>query len=541
MAEGKGKGKKNNPPNHGTTLSPAVLDMEKRRKKAALKNQQDDIIKRLSSLDKSLELAELREHGLEDFFFFCRDIMGFKDLYEPLHRRVCDFISNPDSKRKMILIPRGHFKTTIGSISYPIWKLLRNPQERIALMSVTSDLSEDNLKELTMKIDDPRTQAIYGYLLSPTTSWPMRRAFELRCPRRGAKVGPSLYSCGVESSETGRHFSTMIIDDMVNDANTRSKDQLNKIWDWFGRQESVLDSDGEFLIIGTRWSWDDPYGRIDALPGWDKLILSAIDEKGRVIFPTFFSKTKLDDIKRTQGEYRYSCFYENNPSGVGVNPFDIRKFVWAKYAEKSSGCKTYILVDPATTTNDWSHPTGIIIGDALGKEKNFVVTHAIREKLAPDHLVQRLVVLCKEHNPTSVIIEADSAHTAFVFWLRQEMSNRHLNYHVQSIKNPVRISRETRTINILQPRLHGGDIVFKEDMVGKTEILEEFASFPKGKSDDLIMALAAINCVVFPRGHERPKKKTFDRRTQIFNNLVAKHTKNGRKRPIPRTRMGLWS
>ncbi len=516
--------------------------MERARRKAELKKKEVELEQQLKKMNKLVEIEELREHGKKDFFFFCKEIMGFKDMYEPLHRPLCEFVSSTKSKRKLLLIPRGHFKTTIGSVSYPIWRLINNPEERIALMSVTSDLAEDNLKELVMKIDDPSFQSIYGHILPNTKKWPMKRAFELRCPRRGSKVGPTLYACGVESSETGRHFSTMIIDDMVNDQNTRSKDQLDKIWDWFGRQESVLDAAGEFVVIGTRWSWGDPYGKIEEMSGWTKMILSAIDKKGRVIFPTFFSKKKLDSIRRTQGDYRYSCFYENNPTGHGVNPFDPRKFKWVDYKRKDHDSWRYILVDPATTTNDWSHPSGIIVGDALAREKAFVVVKAIREKMAPDTLIEKIISLCKQENPYEVIVEADAAHTACVYWLRQKIADKKLGYHVKSIKNPVRIGRETRTINILQPKLHEGLILLSEKMEGRDKLLEEFKSFPKGRSDDLIMALSAVAHVVYPKAHERPKQKKLDRRTQIFNNIINKATnKKKGKRKIPRSRMKLWA
>jgi predicted phage terminase large subunit-like protein len=866
--------------------APPFLSTKTIKERKLLQRRQAELKDQLKSIQKRKELEEVREKGLEDFYFFCKNVMGFKDLYEPLHRPLCEFIANPDSKRKMILIPRGHFKTTIGSISYPIWKLLRNREERIGLMSVTSDLAEDHLRELIMKIDDTRTQALYSHELPPSFTWPLRRGFEYRCPRRGSKVGPSLYACGVESSETGRHFSTIIIDDMVNDQNTRNRAQLERIWDWFGRQGSVLDSDGEFLVIGcltgdskvlmgdgvwkeikdikageevwtqnegkaekklvegmwpqgkaeiaevntttasiratldhpflvlrgktewfekpeyvkvrdlkkgdkiitafsfegecdkqtigerlserqytresvtasdmwlfgfilgdgwvvkskkrhhgfsisqgedsslndkvitkasewckvepryiedcryyrfecaqaareleslglsgsaqtkripewvyrqpikhkkaflkglldadgtklstgngyrielanrdlindvyflaitsgvrptsicyrerlcqppcspfpvtsttwslglnflrrkayhdfawervvsidksgdkedvydlsiegnhnyiangivshnTRWHWGDPYGRLQEKKDWEKMILSATTKSGSLIFPTVFSKKFLEEKRRDQGDYRYSCFYENNPSGAGLNPFDIKRFSWVDYRERHPDAYRYLLIDPATTTNEWSHPTGIVIGDALAKEKTFVVTECIREKLEPDSLVNRIIGLCKKHDPYEIVIEADSAHKIFVSWLKREFAKKKLSYHIHSMKNPVKIGRETRTINTLQPRVHNGEVVFADNMIGREMLLEEFQSFPRGKSDDLVMALSAVLVVTYPRGYEKPKRKRIDRRTAIFNNIIARNgTANRKKRPVPRTRLRLY-
>jgi hypothetical protein len=157
-------------------------------------------------------------------------------------------------------------------------------------------------------------------------------------------------------------------------------------------------------------------------------------------------------------------------------------------------------------------------------------------------LVAKILGLCREHNPREVVVESDAAQTTFVSWLRQKISEKDYSYYIKEMKNPVRIGKETRTINTLQPRMHNGEVALARGADGIETLLEEFQSFPKGRTDDLIMALAAVCVIAYPRTHERPKKRELNRRTEIFNNIIAKGLKKDRrKRPIPRTRMQLWA
>ncbi|MEA1909923.1 MAG: hypothetical protein U9M89_02800 [Patescibacteria group bacterium] len=661
-------------------------DMQKRVKAQGLLSKKKTLESKLSKIASTLKQEEIREHAKTDFYYFCKHIMGFSDMYRPLHEPLCKFVSNQKSKRKLLLIPRGHFKSTIGSICYPIWKLLNDNDERISLASVTSTLAENNLREIVSRIDYSKFQMLFSNDLPASSTWLVKRAFEAMIPRQSKKTGPSLFSTSVESSETGRHFSTIIIDDMVDDEKTRSRGQLERIWDWFGRQESVLDPSGEFLVIGcltadskvlmgdgcwknintitpgeevwtfnkkekqfyagpyeyrfpekqkvdamipqgeaevfevkttkkklkatgnhpflvikgkntewvkaedlnvgdkvvtlyevatdfswkrvesvkpvgkeevydlavannhnfianglvvhnTHWHHDDPYSRIRKLQGWDKMILSVYKENGDLIFPTLFTKEKLETIRKSQGDYRFSCFYLNNPTGQGVNPFNLQKCSWVDY-KTTPEAWTYILVDPATTTNEWSCPSGFVIGDALSDE-TFVVTESLVEKFNPDELIDKIISLANIHRPREIIIETDSAHRTFLYWVKEKMRNKKMPYVVKGMRNPTNMNKETRTIVELQPRLHEGKVLFSNDMKGRDVLLDEISTFPKGRHDDALQALAAVRMVSYPKGTRKKSEKVLDRRTVIFNNMIERNgrKRSRKKRPMPKSRV----
>jgi predicted phage terminase large subunit-like protein len=458
------------------------------------------------ALARSIKVEETRQRALEDFYFFTKEILGFKELYAPLHKPLCDLISNEKIKRRMVLIPRGHFKTTIISIAYPLWLLCRDQNCRIALLSKSAGKSEENLAEVVMRAESPRFQFLFGKTIGHPRDWKICRKDTVLINRKGSTTGPSIAAYGTESSEVGRHCDHMLIDDMVDHENLNSVDSRDKIWSWFGRQLSVLDPNSVLTVIGTRWHWDDPYSRIQKKlvtyaknkdVGWWIVRRKAIED-GKCIFPTRFNKKELDEIKKVQGDYIYSCFYNNEPTGEGINPFDIRKIRWINYDQKKQPYWTYILVDPASTKESYSSYTGIIVGDALGtKDQRFVVRRAILKKLHPDEVVDTVFDLVEEYKPRNVIIEDEGYQKSLSYWMKRDMMMRGKIFHIKMVKNPRNLAQDMRLM-ALQPFVNGGAIMFDRAMSGKEHMVEEFETYPKGPHKDLLCALYFITRVFFP-------------------------------------------
>src|SRR3990167_4073882 len=59
---------------------------------------------------------------------------GFRDL-TPTHSDLCTFLQWDASKIKLVLMPRYSFKSTITTVGMILWRLLKNPNERILIYS----------------------------------------------------------------------------------------------------------------------------------------------------------------------------------------------------------------------------------------------------------------------------------------------------------------------------------------------------------------------------------------------------------------------
>ena len=79
----------------------------------------------------------LRKWAEKSLYVFCRDVLGYSDLYESLNQPLCEFVQQPT--KQLVLLPRGHFKSTIISVSYVLWLLAKWPDTRILIANATLD------------------------------------------------------------------------------------------------------------------------------------------------------------------------------------------------------------------------------------------------------------------------------------------------------------------------------------------------------------------------------------------------------------------
>lgn len=537
-----------------------------KRKLKTIKKRKAAVDTQLKELTKTLEVEEVRSKALADFYFFAKEVMWFRELYEPLHKPLCDIISNPRIKRKLILLPRGHFKTTLISISFPLWVLLRDRNQRIALCSTSAGKSTENMEEIIARARSDRFTFYFSRLLGHPDDWPRCSRDYVRIKRQGSTTGPSLAAYGVDSSEVGRHFGIMLLDDIVDQEKVNTMTSRDNVWSWFGRQLSVLDPGSQMIVLGTRWHWDDPYSRIqerlecytddekdrirsgEELPQKWWVEKRKVIENGKLIFPTRFSQDELNEIKHIQGDYIFSCFYYNEPTGEGMNPFDIRRFKWIDYCEPEE-CDsefdqlqtpyTHIYVDPAASEGTQACYSALVVADAL-YTRQIVIKEVFLEKLAPDSLINRLFELVQIYNPVRVVIEEEIFQKSLIYWMRREQHDRNMHFRTVGVKIPRNVQKYAR-LDALQPFVHGGDIIFKADMRGRRHIEDEFETYPKGPHDDIIAAMAMIpHATIYPPriSVESPRPKV-PRSWEFLEGLVQRSKRH--RGYMPRVKVKRWN
>ena len=96
-----------------------------------------------------IELVELEKYFCEtDLRYLCKEILKFKDwanCHDDLNKFLKD---NAESKRKLILIPREHLKTSIATIASAIQILLKNPNASILICNLVLSNAEKMLYEI---------------------------------------------------------------------------------------------------------------------------------------------------------------------------------------------------------------------------------------------------------------------------------------------------------------------------------------------------------------------------------------------------------
>jgi hypothetical protein len=192
--------------------------------------------------------------------FLCKEFLGMTDWDDNVHDGLSKFLSRP-TDYKLILMPRGHFKSSVVTIGYTIQSLLKNPNKRFLITNARWDMAADFLDQIKDYFLNSDLKHFYGEFYNKDLSW-TKTQITLAQKSDKKKRGPSIKTAGVESVLTGSHYDNIINDDLVEMQNVRTKEQIQKVIDFHDSCFDLLDPGGQLIDIGTRWSEDDLYGDI---------------------------------------------------------------------------------------------------------------------------------------------------------------------------------------------------------------------------------------------------------------------------------------
>lgn len=219
------------------------------------------IISEIKNADEEIRvyLAQqvLGEIYKNNFFKFCK-YLGYKDITERTHGDMIRCLQS-ESKRKLIVMPRGTFKSSIGVVAYSIWNLIKNPNIRILIDSEVFANSKTFLREIKNHLESDAITSIFGDFKSPK-NW---TEGSITINQRTINLKESSVRCsGIGVSAVGQHFDLIIGDDYNSDKNSDTAQGRDKIIQHYKMNLSILEPDGTYVVIGTRYAINDIIGHI---------------------------------------------------------------------------------------------------------------------------------------------------------------------------------------------------------------------------------------------------------------------------------------
>lgn len=435
---------------------------------------------------------EVRKLGLKDLLFFNKVILNYKDITEEVHGEWERFKKNSRKKKKLILVPREHFKTSFFTIGETIQDLLKNPNERILLTNATLGNAQSFLREIKEHIQ--RNEKLKYYYPevkeweSGASKWTEK---QIIIPRTRVGKEPTIETTGVGGNLVSQHYDKIKLDDLVSLENAATRLQAEKVIEYFKYCLSLLETNGELTVIGTRWAYYELYQFIlDKLKrDFDIFIKDCWRDKEKTIpyFPEKFSKQKLDELKRIQGSYIFSCQYENEPLDIETAIFKKSTF---KYYDKIPEL-LYITttVDP-NLSEKLKANYGVILTLGQDLRKKLYVLDIIREKMNPYMLINRMLMTHLKWKPKIMGVEQNALQKTLKYFFDEVLSHRKVNLPIMPIKVDNQKSKEMR-ISALQPLFEQGRIYFPKDHPHLKDMEGELTKFPLAATDDIADALAS--------------------------------------------------
>ena len=464
---------------------------------------------------------QLRARVQADIWFLAYHILNYKDIDNDLHHEMCYIWDKRKHRRVTLwLIPRGHLKTTLWTISDIIQEKLNDPNHRHLLTNAKLENAESMLAEVRGHFE---TNVLLRWLF-PEYCWDLApKSDRDRCKitvgrldfpcRTVWKKEGNIEVMSVGASLVSKHFDKITFDDMVNDKLVDNAEVRQGNYDWYRNALQLRDRPSTPIrIIGTRWHFDDPYGRLlrkeesyrkqQRLLGERKArMLSYVRtatepaDNGvlRPIWPERFTLSDLAEIKDDIGSYIYSCQYENNPLPDESAIFKRDQLQEIYPWEMPKNVQYFIgtdLADEDTKKGDYS----AIVVIAVDETGRVFVEEVIRGKIFTLEFVDLLIDLCKKYNPIRVAVETNAFQKSIYKYWKKVSRDRGA---MIPWKECYRTSAKFRRILQLQPVVERGDFFIIEGMTGKDHMILEMVEYT-GKSsayDDCLDALqSAYEC-----------------------------------------------
>jgi len=467
---------------------------------------------------KALNRDLNRSYYKYDFYGFSKEVVGWKDIYEPLHKPLCNFITDNVKKKQLLIeLPRGTFKSSIVTIGYSLWKIANNPNIRILIVNATYPMvtkfisqTQDNLKK------NPRILQIYGELAKDAEIW-NENTIKLKTDKSFETKEPTVFGYGMTGNLVSTHFDLIILDDLVNWDNTTTRDQIQKVISFYRTTLDLLEPKGELIIIGTPYNYSDLYSWIedpennilDKFAVFKKAAYEGDWKEGNLLFPERLSWNRLEELRVLEGPSHWSSQYMLEPV---LDEDAIFKYDFKYYEEedlKGVEVLTFMTVDPAISASKDADKTAFVV-ISVDKENNWYIRDIRTGRYGVMELIRELFYMDEKWKPISIGIEVVAYQKALSTFIQEEVKRgRKAPLPIKELKPET--SRTTGLsepkqyrIQSLEPRYASGKIYHLKTLRETADLEDQLRRFPRTPHDDIIDALAYMEQLAFqPRIKDR--------------------------------------
>lgn len=463
----------------------------------------------------------------EDIEFFARayfpDYLEYAvpKFHREMYRMMQDLAKSRGGKKIAIAAPRGHAKSTLWSLIFPIWCALYKKKKFIVVFSASSAMAIKIFESLKNELESNE------YLLEDFkdvkgTIWKVDEVH--------LKNGCVIMARGSGGAVRGIRYKNyrpdlVILDDIEDDEEVKSPEQRRKKKDWFDRAVSYLgDEKTDITIIGTILHYDSLLNNIfkkgrfktkkykgiikwsnsKLWEKWQEIITNLEDERREEKAKDFFKKHKQEMLAGTQviwperisyydyqlqivdtGILAFNCEIQNEPLDE-TNAWILDKD-FHYYDDKDlpdlKECVVKAALDPSLGKSDKADPSAIV---TIAQDKNgyLYVVESDAKIRRPSQIIQDLIEKQKRFNYQEVYVEAVQFQDLLADDLRKESAKAGVYINVVTEPKPTG-DKETR-IKSLEPMIRNGYVKFGKN---QQSLIQELIFLGMWKHDDQADAL----------------------------------------------------
>ncbi len=478
----------------------------------ALKESQKKAEKRVEGMSTE-HWKMMRRRCKTDLFFLTYGVLGYTKLSENLHGHLCSWMMRNRSPRfRLLLLPRGHYKSTIWTIADSIriilpddekdqpWPELLGTDCRLVIIHETIEQASKFLVPITAHITSNTLLMGLFPEIVPSPRHHRISKFELELPRTQKWPEPTIDTLGVGARGQGRHYNYIKGDDLIGDKARDSKTEMETAIEWVDNIQSFFSefNRDKLDFTGTRWAVNDLYRHI--IKQYDRAILkyirpaieyNSVSKKLEPIFPEAFSMEAFEILRRNKKIWNSQ--YANNPED-GDSKFDK---AWKRHYEMHPTGKIIVFNgDERLVYSPFELDINILFDPSEGGKGAIVVTgchhsgrtfilEAIKKEIKHPEWCNLLFTLVRKWKPRTVAIEKVLFSAIYSTWLKSEMRIRGVRFHITDVE-PHGKEKKLR-VQALTNYFQAGLIYYHKS---QTDFEEEYDTFGNTEDYHILDALA---------------------------------------------------
>ncbi len=472
------------------------------------------------------KLIQLRKRALTDHLFLAR-LCGFDRFQEAVHKELFDAFVKKDHKKaveqqdktkdRLILWPRGHYKTTAVSVDIIQW-ILNFPNITIGIMTSELGAAKKRLAEVKDKFENCEKLArlfpeycdhrvverVFPHIKDAK---PLEgNSEEFVSPARSIwQRDPTVQIMTSDSRKAGKHCAVLFCDDLVHENNYQTKELLDATIDGFKDAKPLLDNDQCYrIVIGTRYSFGDLYGwiidqnkkkrtwKISSRRCWER----NPDGTYTLLFPRSvlpngtqvgFTVEGLEAIQNEDLE-KFANQYLNEPIVGGAETFpasllQLRTCTVHRLSRfPRYQWRVFIAWDTAFGQSASACASAGAVGAYLPSGE-LVILRIVGGRFGPKELFHWVTELNMRYRPLLNGIEEAAGAPLLTLplenWVRENNTQFPIEWFKATNKKDAKILR----IAGMRQLLDDGKLYFLQDAEGIEELLTQLKQFPKGNKD----------------------------------------------------------
>jgi len=428
-----------------------------------------------------------------------------------------------DARKRFVacVAPRGHAKSTLAALAYPLWCLCEQRRRNIVIITQAASLATQFVRDIRCELEtNERILARYGDL-SGTADAPAaahgparsrarrsggqdrRRCVPLRPRRRrwAAAVFTTSTGITVQAKGTGASFrgtrvgahrpDLIICDDIEKDEHVASAEGRAKLETWLRRVVMpALAPDGQLVVLGSLIHYDSLLANLrdrQRFPGWEYLVYRALEARRgpdgqfyrEALWPARWPVERLEAERERVGTLAFEQEYQANPLDDRLRVF---RSEWLRRYRpeelENRRLTTLMAVDPATGAAGGDF-FALWIG-SVDDETGTIYTRVLTlERIGIVEQVQRIVAAFEHWRPVKIGIEAVAYQVALKQILEHEGRRRGLYLPIVALTTT---ANKRARIEGSAPFYENG--TFRLPPVLPPEVETQFLHFPKARHDD---------------------------------------------------------